>query len=101
MVELKVVVEKMDPPQKVEEPKPQREAPKVAVVTVEKPVVEPEAKKDDKSVDGAKNETADAEDSLNLTIGEEDEKLFNEDISSADADAKTKEPGEYKHRLIK
>lgn len=34
------------------------------------------------TVKDSKNEQADNEDSLNLTIGEEDEKLFNEDVSS-------------------
>lgn len=64
----------------VEEPKPQRaEEPKKEVFA------KPEAKelpetKEEKDANKEK-EAQDNEDSLNLTIGEEDEKLFNDDVS--------------------
>lgn len=61
----------------VEEPKPQR-APEVKA---EEKFVKPETPVEQAPPVQEKDSKEDQEDSLNLTIGEEDEKLFNEDVS--------------------
>lgn len=63
----------------VEEPKPQR----AVEVKAEEKFVKPEKKVEQVTPAPAqeKDSKEDQEDSLNLTIGEEDEKLFNEDVN--------------------
>lgn len=100
--ELKVVIEKMEtiikqePTETIEilddddddsqPPKEEAAAEPVEQKAAETPkaveAAKPAAPVANPVVEAAKSETADNEDSLNLTIGEEEEKLFNEDISS-------------------
>lgn len=86
-----VVVEEQKPAEdepkkeepKVEEPKPQRveeqKTPKKEEFVKPEPVVTENKEEKDSNKE---KEAQDNEDSLNLTIGEEDEKLFNDDVSN-------------------